>query len=57
VLPLSFLYGLDSLSGWAILTQASVSFSASGDTAVHILGDTMLQDAIASQGDRFRGQI
>jgi peptide/nickel transport system permease protein len=47
VLPLSFLYGSIAV-GWAILTQASVSFLGFGDTNVISWG-TMLQDAYASQ--------
>ncbi len=47
VLPLSFLYGSIAV-GWAILTQASVSFLGFGDTDVISWG-TMLQDAYASQ--------
>jgi len=47
VLPLSFLYGSIAV-GWAILTQASVSFLGFGDTGVISWG-TMLQDAYASQ--------
>jgi peptide/nickel transport system permease protein len=47
VLPLSFLYGTIAV-GWAILTQASVSFLGFGDTDVISWG-TMLQDAYASQ--------
>lgn len=47
VLPLSFLYGSIAV-GWAILTQASVSFLGFGDADVISWG-TMLQDAYASQ--------
>ncbi|SDR17224.1 peptide/nickel transport system permease protein [Rhizobiales bacterium GAS113] len=47
VLPLSFLYGTIAV-GWAILTQASVSFLGFGDADVISWG-TMLQDAYASQ--------
>jgi peptide/nickel transport system permease protein len=47
VLPLSFLYGSIAV-GWAILTQASVSFLGFGDSNVISWG-TMLQDAYASQ--------
>jgi len=47
ILPLSFLYGTIAV-GWAILTQASVSFLGFGDSDVISWG-TMLQDAYASQ--------
>ncbi len=47
VLPLSFLYGSIAV-GWAILTQASVSFLGFGDSDVISWG-YMLQDAYASQ--------
>ncbi len=47
VLPLSFLYGSIAV-GWAILTQASVSFLGFGDPDTVSWG-TMLQDAYASQ--------
>jgi peptide/nickel transport system permease protein len=47
VLPLSFLYGTIAV-GWAILTQASVSFLGFGDSDTISWG-TMLQDAYASQ--------
>jgi peptide/nickel transport system permease protein len=47
VLPLSFLYGTIAV-GWAILTQASVSFLGFGDADIISWG-TMLQDAYASQ--------
>jgi peptide/nickel transport system permease protein len=48
VLPLSFLYGSIAV-GWAILTQASISFLGFGDSDIVSWG-TMLQDAYASQG-------
>ena len=55
VLPLSFLYGSIAV-GWAILTQASVSFLGFGDTGVISWG-TMLQAADLQpadyRGDRF----
>ncbi len=47
VLPLSFLYGSIAI-GWAILTEASISFLGFGDPDVISWG-TMLQDAYASQ--------
>src|SRR5206468_6171954 len=47
VLPLAALYGSIAV-GWAILTQASVSFLGFGDSDVVSWG-TMLQDAYASQ--------
>lgn len=47
VLPLSLLYGSIAV-GWAILTQASVSFLGFGDSNVISWG-YMLQDAYASQ--------
>ena len=47
VLPLSLLYGSIAV-GWAILTQASVSFLGFGDSDVISWG-YMLQDAYASQ--------
>jgi len=47
VLPLSFLYGSIAV-GWAILTQASVSFLGFGDSETISWG-YMLQDAYASQ--------
>ena len=47
VLPLSFLYGSIAI-GWAILTEASISFLGFGDPNVISWG-TMLQDAYASQ--------
>lgn len=47
VLPLAFLYGSIAV-GWAILTQASVSFLGFGDSDLVSWG-TMLQDAYASQ--------
>ena len=47
ILPLSMLYGSISI-GWAILTEASVSFLGFGDVRLRLLG-CMLQDAYASQ--------
>jgi peptide/nickel transport system permease protein len=47
VLPLAALYGSIAV-GWAILTQASVSFLGFGDSGTVSWG-TMLQDAYASQ--------
>lgn len=47
VLPLSFLYGTLAI-GWAILTEASVSFLGFGDPDVVSWG-FMLQDAFVSQ--------
>lgn len=47
VLPLSFLYGSLAI-GWAILTQAAVSFLGFGDPTVMSWG-YMLQDAYVSQ--------
>jgi peptide/nickel transport system permease protein len=47
VLPLSFLYGSIAV-GWAILTEASVSFLGFGDSSVISWG-YMLQDAYISQ--------
>ena len=47
VLPLSFLYGSIAI-GWAILTEASVSFLGFGDPD-SISWGYMLQDAFASQ--------
>jgi peptide/nickel transport system permease protein len=47
ILPLSFLYGSIAI-GWAILTEASVSFLGFGDAETVSWG-FMLQDAYASQ--------
>lgn len=47
VLPLSFLYGSIAI-GWAILTEASISFLGFGDPEAISWG-FMLQDAFASQ--------
>jgi peptide/nickel transport system permease protein len=47
VLPLSFLYGSIAI-GWAIITEASVSFLGFGDSTSVSWG-TMLQDAFSSQ--------
>jgi len=47
IVPLAFLYGSIAV-GWAILTQASLSFLGFGETDVVSWG-TMLQDAYASQ--------
>lgn len=47
ILPLSFLYGSIAV-GWAILTEASISFLGFGDTTVISWG-YMLQDAYVSQ--------
>lgn len=47
VLPLSFLYGTIAI-GWAILTEASISFLGFGDPRTISWG-YMLQDAYASQ--------
>ncbi len=47
ILPLSFLYGSIAI-GWAILTEASVSFLGFGDATVVSWG-YMLQDAFTSQ--------
>lgn len=47
ILPLSFLYGSIAI-GWAILTEASISFLGFGD-ANSISWGYMLQDAFASQ--------
>ena len=47
ILPLSFLYGSIAV-GWAILTEASVSFLGFGDASVVSWG-AMLQDAYQSQ--------
>ena len=47
ILPLTFLYGSLAI-GWAILTEASVSFLGFGDPAVVSWG-FMLQDAFLSQ--------
>jgi peptide/nickel transport system permease protein len=47
ILPLSFLYGSLAI-GWAILTEASVSFLGFGDSDVVSWG-FMLQDAFSSQ--------
>lgn len=47
ILPLSFLYGSIAI-GWAILTEASISFLGFGDPDTISWG-TMLQDAYASQ--------
>ena len=47
ILPLSFLYGTLAI-GWAILTEASVSFLGFGDPDVVSWG-FMLQDAFVSQ--------
>lgn len=54
VLPLSFLYGTVAV-GWAILTQASVSFLGFGGSNLVSWG-TMLEDAYANQALN-RGQI
>lgn len=47
ILPLSFLYGSIAV-GWAILTEASISFLGFGDSSVVSWG-YMLQDAFVSQ--------
>jgi peptide/nickel transport system permease protein len=47
ILPLSFLYGSIAV-GWAILTEASISFLGFGDASVISWG-SMLQDAYVSQ--------
>lgn len=47
IVPLAFLYGSIAV-GWAILTQASISFLGFGESDVISWG-TMLQDAYASQ--------
>lgn len=47
ILPLSFLYGSIAI-GWAILTEASISFLGFGDPG-QISWGYMLQDAFASQ--------
>ncbi len=47
VLPLSFLYGSIAV-GWAILTEASISFLGFGDATIVSWG-AMLQDAYQSQ--------
>lgn len=47
ILPLSFLYGSIAI-GWAILTEASISFLGFGDPQTISWG-SMLQDAYASQ--------
>lgn len=47
ILPLSFLYGSIAV-GWAILTEASISFLGFGDSEVVSWG-FMLQDAFVSQ--------
>ncbi|QDZ00310.1 ABC transporter permease [Nitratireductor mangrovi] len=47
ILPLSFLYGSIAI-GWAILTEASISFLGFGDPS-QISWGYMLQDAFASQ--------
>jgi peptide/nickel transport system permease protein len=47
IVPLAFLYGSIAV-GWAILTQASLSFLGFGE-ADTISWGTMLQDAYASQ--------
>jgi peptide/nickel transport system permease protein len=47
IVPLSFLYGSIAV-GWAILTQASLSFLGFGEADIISWG-TMLQDAYASQ--------
>lgn len=47
ILPLSFLYGSIAV-GWAILTEASISFLGFGDSTVISWG-FMLQDAYVSQ--------
>jgi len=47
ILPLSFLYGSIAI-GWAILTEASISFLGFGDPE-SISWGYMLQDAFASQ--------
>lgn len=47
ILPLSFLYGSIAI-GWAILTEASISFLGFGDPSTISWG-YMLQDAFASQ--------
>jgi len=47
ILPLSFLYGSIAI-GWAILTEASISFLGFGDSSTISWG-YMLQDAFASQ--------
>lgn len=47
ILPLSFLYGSIAI-GWAILTEASISFLGFGDPETPSWG-YMLQDAFASQ--------
>ena len=47
ILPLSFLYGSIAI-GWAILTEASVSFLGFGDPQTVSWG-YMLQDAFTSQ--------
>jgi peptide/nickel transport system permease protein len=47
ILPLSFLYGSIAV-GWAILTEASISFLGFGDTSIISWG-YMLQDAYVSQ--------
>jgi peptide/nickel transport system permease protein len=54
VLPLTFLYGTVAV-GWAILTQASVSFLGFGDSNLISWG-TMLEDAYANQALN-RGQV
>jgi peptide/nickel transport system permease protein len=53
ILPLSFLYGSLAI-GWAILTEASVSFLGFGDPEVVSWG-FMLQDAFLSQAGRITG--
>lgn len=47
ILPLSFLYGSIAV-GWAILTEASISFLGFGDSSIISWGH-MLQDAYVSQ--------
>jgi peptide/nickel transport system permease protein len=47
ILPLSFLYGSIAI-GWAILTEAAVSFLGFGDPS-RISWGFMLQDAFVSQ--------
>jgi peptide/nickel transport system permease protein len=54
ILPLSFLYGSIAV-GWAILTEAAISFLGFGPSGVVTWG-TMLQDAYASQA-LSRGQF
>jgi peptide/nickel transport system permease protein len=55
ILPLSFLYGSIAI-GWAILTEASISFLGFGPSDVISWG-YMLQDAYSSQALSLKAYI